>query len=267
MHFEFHNKTMQNLDVAQTFLQKLKNKNLTIIGDSIELFLFQSVVEALRLKGEMAFTNNMRYTCFSELKRLEFNDRVITARISHGYNGYLKYINVYTILKDFKMQKKEKAYLAVSYIEDIINKTKHDGILMLNYGLHYHLITFRSIMDVMSTLSKRLASLSNRGVQIIYKMTSPQHFATSTGTGWYEDLADPQNRQCVNNTYPARHFIDSIAKQYASQHGFSIFDDFDIFTSRWDMHPFRNTKGADCTHYCFSMETVMPQLALLTHIL
>ena len=49
LHFRFFNESLNNEDVAKTFLSKVKGKNMTILGDSLQRGLFWGMMEFLQL--------------------------------------------------------------------------------------------------------------------------------------------------------------------------------------------------------------------------
>ena len=251
-------------------MQKLKNKNLTIVGDSLQLQLFENIIEVLQLTSRIKYTNNGRYKCLGDIRYQNTTGNgkpdVITATVSHGYNGFIKYIAVFEINE---FQQKD-CFLCLT-VDKFVDMIRRENIVMLNLGLHFYNMDIAKFSKVLIKLIPKLKWLSVQGTQIIFKVTLPQHLrpeSHSMQTGLYHARSVPDNplQACTFVKNPRRHAMDAVVRQYAQEYGFQMFDDFDIFSARWDLHQEVATKR-DCTHYCFTMETIMPQLALLSQYL
>ncbi len=201
------------------------------------------------------------YPSFTELEM----DEVLTARITHGHNGFVKYINANQI--QTVNHQNEDCFLCIT-VDRVIELVKDDNIIILNIGLHYYHSSMAKILKVLRQLTAELHLLSMDGAKIIFRMTLPQHFNSITQTGWYQDTTkeEKHKKDCSFINNPARHFIDNTVRKYTLKYGFQILDEFEIFSARSDLH--QRVHGIkDCTHYCFTMETIMPQLALLIQLL
>ena len=236
----------------------LTNKNFTIIGDSIQLQLYQGLVEFIKPKDGVQYSKNKKFTCFKDLKEKVEPGEIVTAWIDHGHNGYLKFLTAYRIVKSPQSNR-----LLWATVNDVIDHVKNDDIIMVNVGIHYDNAVLAELAKAIKYLSQRLMKLSMTGATIIYRTTLPQHFMSISGSGWYYESTQKEVKHCVEIKKPDRYPGDAILQYYASKFGFVIFDDFDIFVNRPDLHRDVN----DCSHSCFTMETLMPQLALLGQIL
>ena len=258
LHFHFYNATLQNMDahdIQKEMFNKLRNKNISLFGDSLLLQLFQGMVEALDLRHEMTYSNNKRFSC---LKELRSSDAGATISVPHGYNGFIKYIAFHRILD----------YVPTTCLcitaKQLMILLKDADIVILNMGLHYsNTHTIGQFQIILDTIMKMLKSLSVKGTKVVFRTTAPQHFESFNGLGLYVEKYVPWPFKCVDIKIPERNGADSITRFAAKKYGFVMFDDFEIFSSRWDLHQ----EDGDCTHYCFTMETIMPQLALLSQLL
>ena len=190
---------------------------------------------------------------------------VLVARINHGHNGYMKYINANQI--KMANPKHEECFLCVT-VNRLVELAKDDNIIVVNLGLHYYHSSMAKILKVFRQLTAELDLLAMHGTNIIFRMTLPQHFNSVTQTGWYHDTTNEEKhkKDCSFIKNPARHLMENIVRKYACKYGLQILDEFEIFSSRSDLH--QRVHGIkDCTHYCFTMETIMPQLALLSQLL
>ena len=250
---------MNNILVRQELEKILTNKTLTIIGDSILLQLFQGMVELVRPKGAMQYSNRKKFTCMGDLHKRVKGGETVTAAINHGYNGYIKFIAVYTI-----MGSNPTCFLCTT-VDKIYSLVKDDDIILVNIGIHYDRSRLTVMARTIRYLSQNLKRLTaSRRVQIVYKLTVPQHFITASGAGWYNERTS--NKRCVRVPKPDRYPSDHVMKYYANRYGFKVLDDFDIFVNRSDLHQ-DMSDYTDCSHYCFTVETIMPQIALLTQLL
>ncbi len=193
------------------------------------------------------------------------DEEVLVARINHGHNGYVKYINANQI--QMASSKEEDCFLCIT-VNRLVELVKDDNIIILNLGLHYYHTSTAKFLKVLRQLTAELDLLAMHGTNIIFRMTLPQHFYSVTQTGWYHDTTNEEKhkKDCSFIKNPARHFMDNIVRKYALKYGFQILDEFEIFSARSDLH--QKVHGIkDCTHYCFTMETIMPQLAPLIQLL
>ncbi len=258
LHFHFYNQTLQNMDAQEIqteMLNKLRNKNITLFGDSLLLQLFQGMVEALDLKHEMSYSKKKKFSCLREVKD---PDAGATISVPHGYNGFIKYIAFHRILDAVST-----SCLCIT-VEQMMALLQDADIIILNMDLHYsNTHTIGQFQVILDTVMKNLESLSAKGVKVVFRTTVPQHFKSRNGLGLYVNKYTEWPFQCVDIPVPERNGADAITRLAVTKYGFVLFDDFDIFSSRWDLHQ----DVRDCTHYCFTMETIMPQLALLAHFL
>ncbi len=64
------------------------------------------------------------------------------------------------------------------------------------------------------------------------------------------------------------HFTNYYLKQIADTYGFKFLFSAPIYKERGDMHlPLRKQNKNDCTHWCYSPEVIVPELALLNKLL
>ena len=87
-------------------------------------------------------------------------------------------------------------------------------------------------------------------------------------SGFYEDR-DLNSEACtIASSKPHKHPVDLLLQDLAPKFGFPYLDISPIYSNRGDLHYGRVTKQyMDCTNYCHTPETVLPELALLTELL
>ena len=55
-------------------------------------------------------------------------------------------------------------------------------------------------------------------------------------------------------------------REVAKKYGFKYLDSVAIYADRWDLHYPNHKPAADCTHSCYTPETIIPELALLNEL-
>ena len=95
--------------------------------------------------------------------------------------------------------------------------------------------------------------------QLIFRNTLPQHFNSRQNgrSGEYYNIVN-KDRKCYGiNNIP--HWTNKYLKEVAKKYGFKYLDSFPIYAARWDLH---FPAKSDCSHNCYTPETVIPELTL-----
>ena len=106
-------------------------------------------------------------------------------------------------------------------------------------------------------------------LQVILRSTTPTHFVTPSGTGFYlEHLEQPVNRCLTRVSHPMHHPSNLFLLDMARTYNFKMLDNFPIYYERGDLSFVSNQKGVlDCVHHCYTPEIIWPELVLLTKLL
>ncbi len=254
MHYKFYNETLNTMDTRNVILNKLQNKNLIILGDSLMDQMFEGVVEALELKLKVKVT-------FEKEKNWSRNYKV--RKIYHGRNGYIKSLRFYNIYHEGISEQSDIDIIFLN-TETLLQHIPENSHVILNFGLHYRGWTLLDFKYIVRKVMQLIKNKVKRG-SLILRTTPPQHFPTEVQSGRYEDyqLGD----KCVNVPKPERHPADMIVEHFAKEYNLSILDDFTIFQDRWDLHQQTKYHKLDCTHFCYTPATFIPHLTLLTQLI
>ncbi len=99
--------------------------------------------------------------------------------------------------------------------------------------------------------------------QVIFRSALPQHFYSHDGKeGYYTTTATT----CGPTLTPKSHFANFYVEQITNFYGFKFLDSTGIYKDRWDMH-FPHAPELDCSHWCYSPEIYVPEIALLNQLL
>ena len=258
MHFQFADKLL-NYNVKSSITQKIYKKNITILGDSLQLLFFEGLSEILELSDQKSFI-----TSFKSYKKTP-----PWYMHKHKSNGWLQYIYFYYFSNQGKgcstRQFDNKAHFVVNenILKSIINRS---DIIVANLGLHYYFCTvghYEEALRLFSQLLKEEIKLHD-WKQIVYRATLPQHFYSKSNTGFFQKF-NP-NSSCAKVTSVVENPTNALLKAAAERYGFKYLDNYYIYKDRYDLHS--RIKIGDCTHYCYSPELLVPELILLDqHIL
>ncbi len=104
---------------------------------------------------------------------------------------------------------------------------------------------------------------ANPEKQVLVRSTLPQHFYSImmgiVPDGYYN--ASAKGTICWNTGKIKNHFTNFYLEQIAKNLGFNYVDSAPIFVERWDMH-FPKKRAVDCSHWCYSPEYIVPELAV-----
>ncbi len=102
--------------------------------------------------------------------------------------------------------------------------------------------------------------------QIIIRSTLPQHFDNHQlyPPGYY--YGSIMNTKCLNESNFKEHFSNFYQQRLCTDFGFKYLNSAPLYAERWDLHYdkvsyFKNHN--DCTHWCFTPENIMPEVALI----
>ena len=229
LHFTFYNENFNNLNVTAMLCEKIRNKNVTIIGNSLEHELFEVLYYMLDEASFSVVDTRGRYV------RREYN---------HGCNGM---VHLYISIDHMLMREPQLGHF--------INIS---DILILNFGLHYEKWTIMEYVSYVETMAEILDASEKL---VLLRSTTPQHFPTKGG--FFDPKSKVELSECTSTehfiTHPTNIILESVARKY----GFGFLDEFVLFASRWDLH----SKKGDCTHYCHTSELFYPQIIVLLQLL
>ncbi len=134
-------------DITQAFLSTLKDRNFTIFGDSLQLQIFEHLIEALDLSSHLTTSIIQDKACQKQLKLVS---------IYHGHGGYLKYLNFYNIW-DTDLSTKTIADRYFLSSKTLLSLIEHDSFNMLNFGLHYHSYSYGQLHKIIKRVTQLLA--------------------------------------------------------------------------------------------------------------
>ncbi len=261
MHYVFKDPKFNNLskaDIKRMTFSKLKNKNLTIFGDSLQLQLFRYLVKVLDLTSNITKQHVNDALC-GKLLSLQ--------SIDHGQNGFLKCLKFYNVWDpDLSTKKIADRYFIST--KTLLKFVEVGGIVIFNFGLHYKHWNLLDFHRIVSRVAVQLGQMKKNGTTILFRNTLPQHFPTASNTGIYSHYTAKKGGKCVKVTHPEKHPSDIIMEHYAKIHNISILNDYILFLDRWELHSVKNKHlHLDCTHFCYTPELAVPQLVLMNQLL
>ena len=178
--------------------------------------------------------------------------------LPYGNHGaWLQYLRFYRV--DTYNNRNVKLWISEKTLQKIF---KISDIIIINIGLHYTLATIIEFQRSINNVAKLFYTLVKRNPKriVIFRGTTPQHFVTTTGSGFFRDYGEHSDK-CTNQSANTKNPTSPIIQYTAERYGFKYFDTFQILKDRWDLHP------KDCTHYCYSKEMFEPQIILLSLLL
>ncbi len=249
--YKFQDGRLNNLDAVQNFKHKIRKKNLTIFGDSLQLQLFEGLREVLNV-SEVVQTQ-IRQTGDSGPANLWL--------FHHGNQGWIHYLRFYRVELPGNKRLHAKYVVNVDTIKALVSLS---DIVIFNIGYHYDQV---SVMDFHNSLTAVTLVLNESLVNdpdkiIILKATTPPHFQTYTGSGLYRDFnSRTNNSDCAQAPANQRHPTSLILQQFVALYKFKFYELFEFLKDRWDLHV------KECAHFCFSFRAFHPQLVLLGELL
>ena len=254
MHFDFGRKQTANNNIKISFTRKLLNKNITILGDSIQQQLFEGLSEILDLSWKQKTVSSFR--------RNNRNAELHT--LHHKSNGWLQYLKFFlfsnntqgcnTISKTMSIN--ESVIKAVLSISDII---------IANLGIHYFSCSVKAYGESLRLFSDILKKeiLKYNKKQVILRGTLPQHFPSKDNTGFFE-VFNPEV-PCSKVPSFIENYTNTLLKSASVSNGLKYLNNYFIYRERFDLHS--TTKKGDCTHYCYSPELILAEMFLLNEMI
>ena len=247
LHFQFKNDGLNREDILDLLRTKISGKNITIFGDSLQLQLTKFMAEVLNMSERK---QNLHY--FHGTRGLESS---VNLRLVNFYE-----YGTYLCKEGIRTGK----FVLKKYI--FLKAVSQSDIIILNLGLHYsrcNTSTYRAALEeVAGLLTKELRRHPHK--QVIFRSTLPQHFSNGEHNGGYFRGFN-KDRTCYGES-KTQHWTNKYMKEVSKRYGFKYLDSFPIYAARWDLH-FPNNTVLDCTHFCFTPETIIPELTLLEQIL
>ena len=248
LHFEFKNNDLNREDILDLLRTKISGKNITIFGDSLQGQLTKFMAEVLNMSER---TPRLHY--FHRTRGLESS---VNLRLVHFYEYGTHLCK--EGLRTGKLVLKKYVFLKALSQSDI---------MILNLGLHYsrcNTSTYRAALEeVAGLLREELTRHPHK--QVIFRSTLPQHFSNGKRNGGYFRGFN-KDRTCYGENY-RQHWSNKYMKEVSKRYGFKFLDSFPIYADRWDLHFPDSPVKLDCTHFCFTPETIIPELTLLEQIL
>ena len=249
LHFVFNTNSLNKDNVLHSLRTKIRGKNITIFGDSLQKHFAVFMAEVLNMNERKP---DLHYVYHSRKVKLK-------SQINLQVKNVWEYGN-YLCKGDpnsgrFVMRKK-----------NIVQAFSESDIIVFNLGLHYEncsISTYRAALEeVAGLLKEELTRYPHK--QVVFRSTLPQHFYMGKNIGGYFPKFN-KHISCygVNNV---QHWTNKYMKEVSKRYGFKYLDSFPIYADRWDLH-FPNKTMPDCTHFCFTPETIIPELALLEQLL
>ncbi len=106
---------------------------------------------------------------------------------------------------------------------------------------------------------------------VILRTTLPQYFYAGPEypIGYYTDLPGfvnyiKEHKSCLNQTFDKNHWTNFFLEKFSKEYGFKFLDSAPLYTDRWDLVHYGKI---DCTHFCYTPEIAVPEIALLTQLL
>ena len=107
--------------------------------------------------------------------------------------------------------------------------------------------------------------------QVLIRSTTPQHFRTPSGTGFYSEIwhekLSPETKCFLQVPHPIHHPSNHLLLQMARMFRFKFLDNFPLYYGRGDVHFHEPGVVHDCTHHCHTPEIIWPELVLLTQLI
>ena len=247
LHFVFKDNSLNRDDVLDLFKTKMSRKIITIFGDSMQGYFFRYLVEILNMGEKIT---NKKY----------FGSNFEPKSKVHLQLGYFYEYETYLCQKDRNTGKK------VMRKNTLLKVISESDIIIFNLGLHYfycNVSTYKAALEEVAGLLKEELT-RNPYKQVVFRSTLPQHFYMGTNIGGYSSGFN-KSAKCFGENH-VEHYTNKYMKEVSKRYGFKYLDSFPIYAARWDLH-FPNNKRPDCTHFCYTAEIVIPELALLEQLL
>ncbi len=135
-------------------------------------------------------------------------------------------------------------------------------------GLHYGNCTTTYYSQIVSEMADILKEEVTKHPEkkVIFRSTPPQHFDGGgiAPIGYYQD--DIEGQQCLDYPFGKELYANFCLKEIAKEYGFKYLNSAPIYMDRYDMHFPEHTK-MDCSHFCHTPETYIPEIALINKLL
>lgn len=256
-HYVFKDDSLNNYDLIRSILNKIRGRNVTILGDSLQHSFFEDIAEVLNLSNKTELLYNF--------KANDKNKTAFWKIMKHNSGGWLQYLYFYYYTDKVlgcKGTHGERFKIDAPFMKTILSKS---DIVIANLGLHYHFCSVIAFSESLRLLSEVLQEeiLRNKHKQVVFRATLPQHFISKAHTGFYEKY-NP-NATCATVESRVEHPTNYFLKETARKYKFKYLDNYHIYKGRFDLHS--RVKKGDCTHYCHCAELTMPELVLLDQLL
>ena len=256
LHFVFKNKDLNSANVLHSFQNKIIGKNVTIFGDSLQLRFFYDIAGILTLNGSN-FVDRIEH------KHYHYGLRT---RSSASKINKINLRLVYFYEYDSFLCESANTGKQVISRKMIVKEFQKSDIIILNLGLHYgacNVSTYkRALEDIAHILNTELSKHPEK--QVVFRNTLPQHFYRGKGRDRY--FRGFNKSKICFGTNNVQHWTNKYMKEVSKHYGFKYLESFPIYADRWDLHV-RKTGRLDCTHFCYTPELIVPEIALLNTLI
>ena len=129
-------------------------------------------------------------------------------------------------------------------------------VIVVDFGVHYHLDSRKSSNKVgalhlikgLDALAKlTLTAERTRGLRVLLREATPQHFPTLDGSGDYDAPRSHEKAGCTHaSRVDLQRWRNRFMETFAAERHWGIMRLFDRFASRAELHK----DARDCTHWC-----------------
>jgi hypothetical protein len=279
-----------NDPVLKEFFEHLTKKNgiLLMIGDSVMQQFMNAVACELSREGVWKDYNrfkNTDETQYISLKEVQNANELKTAEKSddHSIKSAMKFLPIYHFVDGRYDRKPQAAFNSlVSTLHDCLQQYK-TIIILVNMGLHYienpspgfsktdYSAQMTKLLLYLSSFHNNATRLTQHSVEIVWRETTAQHFATNNGfwpgVKYTKDmklgcfpiqdtsaLADWRNRE-----------IERIISTHSLSSSIHYLPFYNLTVPLWSEHP--NGMLKDCTHFCWTPMLYQPMFHYLRDLI
>ncbi len=259
LHFVSNSSNLSMNTLVREFYQKAQNKKILFVGDSLMLYLFDSVAD---------FLNCGPVHIIPVPKKQGSGQKVYIQTFMNAIWNFSSTNIYHYVMSDTGACEKDREHsLSWEMLQQYVDQS---DVIVFNMGLHYlysncpKQTNIKTISKVARILQLELKRKPQK--QVIFRSTLPQHFPGNDG--YFAKTQTPQYTKfgCAKFTTNREHESNDLLKFVAEKYKFKYMDSFPIYMERWDLH-WKPTSFGDCTHSCITAEMSVPELALLNSLL
>lgn len=240
-------------EAIQCFLETLRNKRLLILGDSLSLQIFAGFLMLFK-SHEVAMTPQDGNP-FLKTNHIAIAENNASIRLIEFY----RLASVDAIGVPLAPLRRDPQHFVLE--TDVLRAAvRESDVVIANIGLHYSV--YRSYQYRMMAYLHELMAQEARDRShfcFMWRSTLPQHFATTTGTGLYEDRILPIRDECPALNVSWSHGSDHVVSHVRAESGIPLIDLTSLLKAANMLH---SLKSGDCTHLCYAPGLFAPMLTL-----